>query len=87
MSKYINWFWIAVTAILSIIVLICLFPIMYSRYGLVSAILLGLLVVFGMSLYYIRGYWISTWISKKKSGRPNNPSRSGSRDLDKQNEC
>jgi len=70
MSKYINKFWVSVTAILTIIVLIYLFPIMYNRYGLATAILLSLLLVFGMALYYIRGYWISIWISKKKSIPP-----------------
>lgn len=67
MSKYINKFWVSVTLILTVIVLIYLFPIMHNRYGLATAILLSLFLVFGMSLYYIRGYLISSWISKKKS--------------------
>jgi hypothetical protein len=70
MSKYINKFWVSLTAVLTIILLIYLFPIMYDQYGFIKAILLSLCLIFGMSLYYIRGYWISKWLSKKKSSPP-----------------
>jgi hypothetical protein len=67
MSQYINKFWVAVTALLTLILLIFLFPKMYDRYGLVQALLLSVVLVFAMSLYYIRGYWVSRWFSDRKT--------------------
>jgi hypothetical protein len=63
--KIFNPFWIAVTAILTVIVWAVLFPRMLEQYGLARALLLSIVLVFAMSLYYVRGWWVSSILNKK----------------------
>ena len=59
MAKRVGMFWIIATAILTVILLTIVFPLLSERYGLLEAILLGLVLIVGMSLYDIRGAWVS----------------------------
>ena len=59
MAKIGNAFWTIATAVLTVILLIIVFPLLNDKYGLATAILLALVLVVGMSLYHIRGVWIS----------------------------
>ena len=59
MAKRVGMFWIIATAILTVILLTIVFPLLSERYGLLEAILLGLVLIVGMSLYHIRGAWVS----------------------------
>lgn len=51
--------WVGITVILTLILIVYLFPILYAKYGLATAILFSLIVVFGMLLYYLRGMLMS----------------------------
>ena len=51
--------WITAAALLTVVLLLVVFPILYARYGLVTAILLGVVLVYGMILYYLRGALMS----------------------------
>lgn len=55
MSKYGTKLWLGITTALAVVLTVCVFPILYAKYGLAAAILLSFLVVFGMLLYYLRG--------------------------------
>ncbi|UCD63120.1 MAG: hypothetical protein JSW34_10220 [Candidatus Zixiibacteriota bacterium] len=63
--KFINKFWLAVTALIGLGLFVCLFPLLLDKYGLMRAILWSLLIPVAMALAYIRGYWVSTWLSGK----------------------
>lgn len=39
-------------------------PTLLDKYGLAPAILLSLVVVLGMGMHYLRGYWIERSLSK-----------------------
>jgi len=60
-----NKFWVLATTVITIVMLIILFPKLLDKYGPGRAILLSSLIPFAMFLAYLRGYWISTWLSKK----------------------
>ena len=64
--KLFNKFWVTVTAIITVILFIYLFPLLLDKYGLLKAILWISLLPVGMTLAYLRGYWIHSLISKKR---------------------
>lgn len=74
MSGIVNKFWITVTAVLTVLIWLWLFPTMLDRYGLLRTIGVSIVLVVAMSLHYIRVYWISTWFGKdaheKQSDKP-----------------
>jgi hypothetical protein len=59
MSKSGAKLWVGITVILTVIIIVYLFPILYAKYGLATAILFSLIVVLGMLLYYLRGILMS----------------------------
>jgi hypothetical protein len=61
-----NKFWVTVTAVITIGLLAYLFPLLLDKYGLVKAVLLACLIPVAMAMAYIRGYWISKLIDKKR---------------------
>jgi hypothetical protein len=63
--------WIGVTAMLTVVLLIIVFPILQAKYGLATAILLSMILVFGMILYYLRGMLISGSKSRKPRSSEN----------------
>jgi hypothetical protein len=71
MSKSGPKLWIGITAILTVILIVYLFPIFHSKYGLATAILFSLILVFGMLLYYLRGILMS----QTKPGKPHDSER------------
>jgi len=75
MSKYVNKVWVSVTAILAVILIVYLFPIMRAKYGLAAAILSSLALVFGMTLYYLRGILIAHTGSRKSHAAKNEGER------------
>ena len=66
--KFFSKFWVSVTVVITAILLAILFPPLLDKYGMVKAILWSLLLVFGMFLAYVRGYWVCQWLCKKKPG-------------------
>ena len=65
-TKLFNKFWVALTAVITIGLLAFLFPLLLDKYGFVKATLLACLIPAAMALAYLRGYWISTLIEKKR---------------------
>ena len=65
-AKFFNKFWLIFTAILTVILFIILFPLLLAKYGLVKALLWSCLLPIAMALNYIRGWWISSMLSKQK---------------------
>jgi len=61
-----NKFWVTVTAVITIGLLAYLLPLLLDKYGLVKAVLLACLIPVAMAMAYIRGYWISKLIDKKR---------------------
>jgi hypothetical protein len=57
---------VTVTAVITIGLLAYLFPLLLDKYGLVKAVLLACLIPVAMAMAYIRGYWISKLIDKKR---------------------
>lgn len=55
--------WITLTAALTVILLVIVYPILSAKFGTATAILLCGLLVLGMALYYMRG--ASLFRSKK----------------------
>ena len=71
MSKYISKFWITVTIILFTILYIILLPKILNRYGIWGAVYWSPLLIIAAVLAYIRGYWVSKWMSdKNKKSEP-----------------
>lgn len=64
-TKLLNKFWVAVTACITIGLLVYLFPLLLDKYGLGKAVLLACLIPGAMALAYLRGYWIATLFEKK----------------------
>lgn len=58
-----NRWWALATALLTIPILVIVFPVLYDKFGLVIAITLSGVLVLGMALSYVRGVLIVT--SKK----------------------
>jgi hypothetical protein len=56
---------VVVTVLITLVLLVILFPLLLDKYGAVKAILLACLIPVAMALAYIRGYWVSTLIEKK----------------------
>lgn len=71
MSKYVSKVWVSVAAILTVILIAYLFPIMRAKYGLATAILSSLVLVFGMALYYLRGVLMANTGSHKSHASKN----------------
>lgn len=65
-SKYINKFWVIFTVILFFGLFIILLPMMMQKYGFLGAICLSPLFIIAAVLAYIRGYWVSKWMSGEK---------------------
>jgi hypothetical protein len=65
-TKLFNKFWVMVTAIITIGLLVYLFPLLLDKYGLFKAVLQACLIPVAMILAYFRGYWVSTLFEKKK---------------------
>jgi hypothetical protein len=65
-TKLFNKFWVMVTAIITIGLLVYLFPLLLDKYGLLKAVLLSCLIPVAMTLAYFRGYWVSTLFVKRK---------------------
>ncbi len=59
MSRQTGKLWMSMTAALTVILIVYLFPVFYSRYGLATAILFSLVLVVGMLLYCLRGVLMS----------------------------
>ena len=53
-------FWMGITAALTVVLLIFVFPILRDKYGTATAVLLGLVLIAGMMLYYLRGVLLTT---------------------------
>ena len=51
--------WLAAIAILTLILLIIIFPLLEAKYGALRSVLLSGLLVVGMLLYYLRGILLS----------------------------
>ena len=51
--------WLAITAVLTLLVLIVAFPLLAAKYGASKATLLSGVLIAGMVLYYLRGVWLS----------------------------
>ena len=66
-TKLFNKFWAAVTAVITLGLLVYLFPLLLNKYGLVKALLLACLIPVAMTMAYFRGYWISTLFDKKRN--------------------
>jgi hypothetical protein len=64
-TKLFNKFWVALTAVITLGLLVYLFPLLLNKYGLLKAILLACLIPMAMALAYLRGYWVSTLFEKK----------------------
>ena len=77
MSRYINKFWVAFTIILFTALFIILVPMMVNKYGLLGALLWSPLFVIAAVLAYIRGYWVSKWMSGDKHNEVNNSKTAG----------
>ncbi len=67
MSKYISKFWVTFTIILFTILFIILFPMLVNKYGWLGALLWSPLLIVAAILAYIRGYWVSRWMSGEKN--------------------
>lgn len=65
-TKLFNKFWVAVTAVITIGLLVYLFPLLLEKYGLLKAILLACFIPVAMTLAYFRGYWVSALFEKKR---------------------
>ena len=65
-TKIFDKFWVTVSAIIALGLLIYLFPLLLDKYGLAKAVLFSLLVPFAVGLAYLRGYWVSTWLSERR---------------------
>lgn len=61
-----NKFWITFTVVLTLILFMILLPLMVAKYEIVGALLLSPLLVVGMVLAYIHGYWVSRWLSERR---------------------
>ena len=66
-----NKFWVTFTVVLFLILFVILFPMMVNKYGVLGALLLSPLLVVAAILTYIRGYWVSRWMSENKREREN----------------
>lgn len=62
--------WVGITAVLTIVILIFVFPILNERYGMATAILFSIVLVFGMALYYLRGVLMSRPPTGRKGKLP-----------------
>ena len=62
--KFFNKFWVTFTIILFGILFIVLFPMMIDKYGFMGAVMLSPLLVLAAFLAYVRGYWVSRWMSE-----------------------
>lgn len=62
-TRLFNTFWVAVTAVITLGLLVCL---LIGKYGLIKAFLLTCLIPLAVSIVYLRGYGISPRFEKKK---------------------
>ena len=65
-TKLFNKFWITATAVITLGLLAYLFPLLLDKYGLFKGILLACLIPVAMILAYVRGYWVSTLLEKRR---------------------
>lgn len=66
-SKYISPAWIGVTAILSVLFAILFFPVVTTRYGIPTAVILTVIGVGVIWLnYFIRARIFSRWSERKR---------------------
>ena len=65
-TRLYNKFWVVVTVLITLVLLVILFPLLLDKYGIVKAILLACLIPVAMAMAYVRGYWISTLFEKKR---------------------
>ena len=59
MKKPSRYAWPGVTVLLTLLIMIAVFPVLSARFGLVAAVLLSPVLILGMFLYYLRGILFS----------------------------
>jgi len=51
--------WFGATALLTMLLLSVVLPILYAKHGIMTAVLLGGVLLFGTLLYYLQGIMLS----------------------------
>ena len=74
-KKWFDPFWVSVTVVITVILLIVLLPHMLDSLGVAGTIFGALLLLVGMGLAYVRGYWVSRWIEERRERKRSSGTR------------